>query len=430
MVSETAPGRPDPGEPDLEEYRLAARQWLAANLERREAGPAGLVRGGGTHSAEEYLPERALQRKIYQAGYAGINWPKRYGGQGLSDAHARAFAQEAAPYRMPDLGHAGGTTYGPVSQTLLRHASPDFLARHVPRILAGDELFVQLFSEPDAGSDMAGITTRAVRDGEGGWLITGSKVWTSGASYADYGLCLARTNWDAPKHRGLTWFAVPMRGEGMTIRPVREITGAAEFCQEFLDEVRVSDDEVIGEVDHGWAVAQTMLLVERGAGRDDPVNMPETDPATIDPFLVELVRAAGRAQDPVARQALARIHTADWARGQLGRRITGLLRTSDRPASGIASYWKLAAGVYNPQRARLMLEIGQGQPLVWRDDAGQRAALEYLNSRVWSIAGGSNEMQRNAISERVLGLPREPSFDRGRPFSEVQRSAREWLEKN
>ncbi|OAA25800.1 acyl-CoA dehydrogenase [Frankia sp. EI5c] len=433
MPSETDGGAPDGGAPDgaaLDEFRLAARRWLAANLERRDAaGQAGVVRGGGTHSAEEYLPERALQKKIYEAGYAGINWPKEYGGQGLSDAHARAFAQEAAPYRMPDLGHAGGTTYGPVSQTLLRHGSPEFLARHVPRILAGDELFVQLFSEPDAGSDMAGITTRAVR-AEGGWLLTGSKVWTSGAAYADFGLCLARTNWDAPKHRGLTWFAVPMHAKGMSIQPIREITGEAEFCQEFLDEVWVSDDEVIGEVDQGWTVAQTMLLVERGAGRDDPVNMPETDPAVIDPFLVELARSVGRAEDPVARQALARIHTADWARGQLGRRITGLLRTSDRPASGIASYWKLAAGVYNPQRARLIMEIGQGQPLVWRDAAGQRAALEYLNSRVWSIAGGSNEMQRNAISERVLGLPREPSFDRGRPFGEVLRSARQWSENN
>jgi alkylation response protein AidB-like acyl-CoA dehydrogenase len=414
---------------DLEDYRRRARGWLEANLERRDPGQASIGRGGSRHADEAYQAERDLQKKIYQGGYAGINWPREYGGQGLSDQHARAFIEEAIPYRTPDLGHAGGTTYGPCGQTIIRHGSPEFLARHVPRILAAEELFVQLFSEPSAGSDMAGITTRAVRDGDR-WLITGSKIWTSGAEQADYGMCLARTDWDAPKHRGLTWFAIPLRAKGVAIHPIREITGDAEFCQEFLDEVEVSDDEIIGEVNQGWRVAQTMLLLERGAGRDDPLNMPAVQPADIDPYLLELIRAAGRADDPVARQAVARIHTADWARGALGRRIGALIRTTDKPPAGIASYWKLAAGIQNPERARLILEIGQGLGLVWRDsdgDQGQRGALDYLNSRVWSIAGGSNEMQRNAISEQILGLPREPSFDRGKPFNEVVHAAREWI---
>ncbi len=158
------------------------------------------VRGGGHRTREDFLPERALQKKIYEAGYAGISWPKEYGGQGLTQEHARVFAEEARSFEMPDLGHAGGTTFGACAQTMLRHGSPEFLARHVPRMLAGDELFVQLFSEPSAGSDLAGITTRAVQDGES-WVLTGSKVWTSGAAYADYGMCLARTDFDAPKHR-------------------------------------------------------------------------------------------------------------------------------------------------------------------------------------------------------------------------------------
>jgi alkylation response protein AidB-like acyl-CoA dehydrogenase len=265
------------GEPDLDSNRRQARQWLSENLEPADPGRPAHRRGGGLESAEDYEPARALQRRLYQAGYAGIDWPAACGGQGLTPAHARAFAEEAVHYRLPDLGHAGGTTYGPVGQTLIRHGSPEFLLRHVPRILAGDELFCQLFSEPSAGSDMAGIMTRADRDGDD-WIITGSKIWTSGAHYADFGMCLARTNWDAPKHRGLTWFAVPLRAPGVSIHPIREITGSAEFCQEFLDGVRVSGDEVIGEVDAGWTVAQTMLLVERGAGRDDPVNMPATQP--------------------------------------------------------------------------------------------------------------------------------------------------------
>jgi len=415
--------------PDLQAYRERARQWLSENLEPADPGKPPHGRGGGQETYEDFLPARALQRKIYQAGYAGIDWPAVCGGQGLTAAHAQAFAQEALHYRLPDLGHAGGTTYGPVGKTLIRHGSPEFLARHVPRMLAGDELFCQLFSEPSAGSDMAGIMTRADRDGDG-WVITGSKIWTSGAHYADFGMCLARTNWDAPKHRGLTWFAVPLRGPGVSIHPIREITGGAEFCQEYLDEVRVGADEVIGEVDAGWTVAQTMLLVERGAGRDDPIHMPAVDPQTIDPFLLRLASEAGRSADPVARQAIAKIHTAEWARAQLGSRIGALMRAGGKPASGLASYWKLSEGLRAPERARLLMEIGQGMPLVWApgDSGGDHAAREYLNSRVWSIAGGSNEMQRNAISEQILGLPREPSFDKGKPFSEVVHQARNWTQ--
>lgn len=413
--------------PEIARYRQAARDWLAANLEPRDPNAPHNVRGAGELSTQEYQAERALQKKLYEAGYAGINWPSEYGGQGLTDRHARVFAEEAVRYRTPELGHAGGTTYGPCGQTIVRHGSPEFLRTHVPRMLAGEELFVQLFSEPSAGSDMAGITTKAVREGDK-WLITGSKIWTSGAHYADYGMCLARTDWDAPKHRGLTWFAIPLRAKGVAIHPIREITGDAEFCQEFLDDVEVGDDAIIGEINQGWTVAQTLLLVERGAGRDDPLNMPAAQAAVIDPFLLKVLGAAGRTDDPVARQTVARIHTADWAKSVLGQRITGLLRSGEKPAGGIASYWKLAAGVYNPERSRLILEIGQGLGLVWKDgdEDGNRAALDYLNSRVWSIAGGSNEMQRNAISEQVLGMPREPSFDKGKPFREVVNSARQW----
>jgi alkylation response protein AidB-like acyl-CoA dehydrogenase len=413
--------------PDLDTYRQQARQWLSDNLETRDPAKPSHVRGGGNDTAEDYLPARALQKKIYQAGYAGIDWPAEYGGQGLTRAHARVFAEEARGFQTPGLGHAGGTTYGPVGHTLLKHGSPEFMARHGPKILAGEELFVQLFSEPSAGSDMAGIMTRADRDGDD-WVITGSKIWTSGAHYADYGMCLARTDWDAPKHRGLTWFAVPLRSAGVDVRPIREITGGAEFCQEFLDEVRVSAAEVIGEVDQGWAVAQTMLLVERGAGRDDPVNMPATEPQTIDPSVLRAADSAGRRQDPVARQAIAKIHIGDWARSQLGTRIGGLMQAGGKPPVGLVSYWKLSEGQRMPERARLLLEIGQGVPLAWEPgaDGGDDVALEYLNSRVWSIAGGSNEMQRNAISEQVLGLPREPSFDKGKPFREAVHDARNW----
>jgi alkylation response protein AidB-like acyl-CoA dehydrogenase len=415
--------------PDVEEYRQRAREWLAANMEPRRTSQTVQLRGRRQHrSAEEFAGERALQAKLYAAGYAGITWPAEYGGQGLTPEHERAFAAEAANYRMPELGSAGGITYGPCGQTMLRHGSPEFLRRHVPKMLAGEEFFVQFFSEPGAGSDLAGVTTRAVRDGNR-WILTGSKIWTSGAADADYGMCLARTDWDAPKHRGLTWFAVPIHAKGVTVEPIREINGDAEFCQEFLDEVELTDDDVIGEVNEGWAVAQTMLLFERSSGQGDARVEKPVD-AGIDPDVIRLAERAGRLHDPVARQLMAQIHITDWARVQLGHRVGALMRTSDKPANGIASYWKLAAGIYDPLRARWTMEIGQGVPIVWRDRDGdgddQLAALNFLNSRIWSIAGGSNEMQRNGIGERVLGLPREPSFDSQKPFNEVIRSARSW----
>jgi alkylation response protein AidB-like acyl-CoA dehydrogenase len=254
--------------PDIEAYRREVRRWLAANLapDDQDRQGAGL-RGLDHKTVEGIAAERPIQRRLYEGGYAGITWPKEYGGQGLTAAHQRVFDEEAAGYRLPDFGVAGGTTMGVCARTMLAHASPGFLRRHIPRILAGDELWVQFFSEPGAGSDLAGVTTRATRDGDR-WILSGSKVWSSGAYYADYGMCLARTDWDVPKHRGLTWFAVPVGAPGVTVEPIREINGDAEFCQEFFDDVELSDDDVIGEVNKGWSVAQTMLVFERGAGRD------------------------------------------------------------------------------------------------------------------------------------------------------------------
>ena len=179
---------------------------------------------------------------MYEAGYAGITWPKEYGGQGLHPAYERAFAQEARGYVLPDLGIAGGATLGVCGPTMVAHASPAFLAREVPRMLSGDAIVAQFFSDPDAGSDLAGVRTQAVRDGDR-WILNGSKIWSSGAYYADYGMCLARTNWDVPKHRGLTWFLVPTDAPGVTVERIRQINGNSEFCQEFFNDVELSDDD-------------------------------------------------------------------------------------------------------------------------------------------------------------------------------------------
>jgi alkylation response protein AidB-like acyl-CoA dehydrogenase len=417
---------------DDEAFRERARAWLAENLEPAPPGGVQRIRGTG-HMTEDVLAHaRGLQRKLYEAGFAGISWPKEYGGQGLSQAHERAFYEEAVGYQMPNFGVAGGTTFGVCALTMLRHASPEFLSHHIPRILAGDELWVQFFSEPGAGSDLAGITTRATRDGDR-WILNGAKIWSSGAYYADYGMCLARTNWDVPKHRGLTWFAVSTKAPGVTVRPIKEINGDIEFCEEFLDDVELTDDDVIGDVNDGWTVAQTMLVFERGGDRGGAALAAQAQHSAseLPPDLVALARRVGRENDPVVRQQIARVHTMNYVQAQLGQRIASHLRAATGQAAGIAAYGKLAMGTFDPQRARIAMEIGRGAALVWEpgDLEGQRASLNYLNGRVMSIAGGTNEMQRNAIGERVLGLPREPSFDTDKPFSEVVRNAAEWTGK-
>ncbi|MCH2170441.1 acyl-CoA dehydrogenase family protein [Myxococcota bacterium] len=404
----------------IDDFRTEARNWISQNLEPLEHSNTKILRGVDNLSAEDLPPERELQRKIYQAGYAGISWPAEYGGQGLTKQHEVVFVEESANYRMPDFGVLTGTTFLVCGNTMLAHASPDFLSRHIPRILAGDELVVQFFSEPSAGSDLAGLTTRATRDGDD-WILNGSKTWSSGAACADWGMCLARTNWDVPKHRGLTWFAVPCNAPGLRIDPIKEINGDEEFCQEFFDDVRISDAERIGPVDGGWNITHSMLVFERGAGRVVSETAP-AGPGELAPDLVALAQRLGRTSAPNVRQLIASAHIDDYARQQLAYRIAGQIRKNGAN-TGMAAYGKLATGTYDPIRAQIALEIGGAAALTWEkgDRDGIEPSIDYLNSRVMSIAGGSNEVQRNGISERVLDLPREPAFDLDKPFREVER---------
>jgi alkylation response protein AidB-like acyl-CoA dehydrogenase len=411
-----------PSSLNLEDYRRDARAWLEANFERR-TGQTG--RGGSeSKTAAEIVASRELQRRLYDGGYAGLTFPKEYGGQGLSDAHERAFREEATGFVMPDFGGAGIVMFGPIARSMLAHASHEFLQRHIPKMLSGEELWCQFYSEPEAGSDLAGIRTRATRDGDH-WVLRGSKIWSTGANHADYGMCLARTDWDVPKHRGLTWFAVPTTSEGLTVRPITQINGGAGFCEEFLDDVVVHESDIIGEVNQGWPVAQTMLVYERGAGEGGSSPL---EPRDLAPDLVALARRSGRLDDPVARQSLARAHVNDYVLFHLGRRIAARLRSAQTPDPAVAAYGKLASGTLTPIRARIAVELAGGHALFWSGDqeGDSQTSINYLNGRMSSIAAGTNEMQRNGIGERVLGLPREPSFDSNKPFSEVVRDARNW----
>ncbi len=331
---------------------------------------ARYTRGGtGVSAAEARTPDeiarnRTLQRKLFDAGgWAGISYPEAYGGRGgLSEAHERVFTEESSNYVTPDFGAVGLVTFGPIGRSMLAHATPAFLERHIPKMLAGDALWCQFYSEPEAGgSDLAGIRTRATRDGEN-WVIRGSKIWTTGgAQNADYAMCLARTDWHVSKHRGLTWFAVPTSAKGVAIRPIVLVDGNAGFCEETLDDVVVSDADIIGQINDGWSVAQTMLVYERRAGEGFMVS----EPRELAPDLVALARKANRLggsdreaghsartyqrlRTTPSRKALVRRPTGLGDTESGGRRIHQTGRRRPRTATGSAGY-----GNRRHQRRRL-----------------------------------------------------------------------------
>jgi len=409
---------------DLGRYRAELRAWISRNLPPRP--PGADLRAAHDITPERLREERGKQRALHAAGYVGITVPEEYGGQGLTQEHQRVWLEESSAFAVPAPGGiASHVTLGIVLPTLLVHASEDQKRRWIPRILSGEEIWVQLLSEPGAGSDLAGLLTRATRDGDA-WVLNGTKVWSSGAMAADFGICLARTDWDAPKHRGLTWFKVPLHDPQVTVRPIREINGSAEFCEEFLDDVTVGPDMVIGEVGGGWPIANHMLAVERGAGAAQSAGM-ATRERTLAPDLVALAKARGLERNTATRQLIAKAHINDYMQAELTQRVGGAIAVGKADPTS-ASLIKLGIGVRDPLRAALAMEIGGRAAIAWPAAArdGSAAAINFLNGRIYSIAGGSNQIQRNIISERLLGMPREPSTDSDKPFREVLRDAQRW----
>jgi alkylation response protein AidB-like acyl-CoA dehydrogenase len=403
----------------LAEYRAEVREWLPANLDRATATPRD------PYHPEQVAAHRAIQRRLFDAGYAGISWPSEFGGAGLPAEYERAFAEEAVGFVTPHFGILSVTTFGSCVPTMLRHADPEYLSRHVPATLKGERLWCQFFSEPAAGSDLAGIRTTAQRDGEG-WRLYGAKVWSSLAHIADWGMCLARTDASVPKHQGLTWFAVPTDADGLTVRPLKQITGNSEFCEESLTDVFVADQDRIGAVDGGWRVTSSLLVFERGAGRPDAEECPDR-PGPLPADLVAMARRAGRSADGDALRAIVSAHIEGFAVAQVRGRIATHTRLG-KVSPGVASYAKLVDASATAARGRAQIEIGGLAATTWGLDepGGGAAAAAFLGSKAPSIAGGTEQMQRNAIAERVLGLPREPAYDVDVPFKDVAQLAARW----
>ncbi len=252
---------------DVESFRARAHAWLPETFARVDSteDPIGIrLAAEGKDPGSYPWRARTGQRMLWEGGFAGISYPVEYGGQGLTAAHLHAFTGEARRYDLGGSGGIFGMTLGMMGPTLLDLASDDVKSRYLPGMIRGDDLWVQFLSEPTGGSDLAGAVTRATRDGDT-YVINGSKVWTSSADYSDFGFCLARTDWDVPKHRGLTMFVVPLRAPGLEVIPLRLVTGETGFCQEFFDNVAVPANDVIGDLNDGWTVASRLLVHERNA---------------------------------------------------------------------------------------------------------------------------------------------------------------------
>jgi alkylation response protein AidB-like acyl-CoA dehydrogenase len=419
----------------VDAFRTRARTWLGETFAAVDAGadPIGEDPIGDRLRAEgradtEAERGRTGQRMLWEGGFAGITYPQQYGGQGLTAAHLHAFTEEARGYDLGGCGSMFAMTLGMMGPTLLDLGSDELKARYLPGMIRGDDLWVQFLSEPTGGSDLAGAVTRATRDGDH-FLLSGSKVWTSAADYSDYGFCLARTDWDVPKHRGLTMFVVPLRAPGIEVIPLRLVTGATGFCQEFFDDVAVPATDVVGDVDDGWNVASRLLVHERNAiaggsefhdldtggtrARGGELGARHGD-------LTELARARGLADDSRARQLVAEAHVLTTVNRQLSARLqTATTLGVLPPAAG--SLLKLFGSTAHVRTSDITMELAGESAVVWPgDDRAAGLGVEFLFRQATSILSGTSEIQRNIISERVLGLPREPAPDRDVPFRDVR----------
>ncbi|MGW0324089.1 acyl-CoA dehydrogenase family protein [Nocardia sp. NPDC003183] len=401
----------------VDEFRLRARRWLSDNLE-----PAPPNQHGETSKSEEsWQRAKQLQRILYDGGFAGICFPKEYGGLGLTPEHQRVFSEESRAYEMPLALNIPTLTV--CAPTILDMGTEEQKRTHLSAVLRGEELLVQFLSEPRGGSDLAGLTTRAERRGDS-WVLNGAKIWSSGAYAADYGLCLARTDWSVPKHAGLTMFLVPVRAPGVTIQRITQVDGSREFCQEFFDDVVLPAEAVLGEVDGGWETTNRQLFHERSAvGGASPYSSGiQTHSGRDISDLIELARRTGQLDDPRVREDLGEARALNMVHDQLIGHITrGIAAGEFVPAAG--SMVRLFSARNSWLQADMAVRIAGAAAATGfdADDAATgQAGQDYLMRQAWSLAGGSTEMALNQISERVLGMPREAAADRGLPFDQVE----------
>ena len=396
--------------PEQAAYRAKVRAWLEENAHHAPAH-----RGAGD-DAEAIAAHRAWQRRLAEAGFVGVTWPQEHGGQGLGPLEQVIINQELARAGVPGILDVIGV--GMLGPTIIAHGSDEQKQRYLAPMLHGDEVWCQLFSEPAAGSDLAGVQTRARREDDGGWRVSGQKVWTTNAQFAAFGLLLARTDPDVPKHNGLTMFIVPMDARGVSVRPLRQISGSPEFNEVFFDDVRLEPGSEVGPVNGGWRVALTTLMFERlaiGVGSEGMGYRAER-------FAAALAADADAARDPAVRQRFGELATELLALRFTGYRLLTALQRGEIPGpeAGLGKVTTVNAAI---AAGDLIADVLGPGTLVAGEWAEMISFLPGLKS-----AGGTEEILRNTIGERVLGLPPEPRLDKGVPFSELRAKERQEVE--
>jgi alkylation response protein AidB-like acyl-CoA dehydrogenase len=392
--------------PEQAEHRTRVRAWL-----QEHKSEAPVLSGPDAIQDEDAIiaARRAWQGKLAEAGLAGVTWPKEYGGQGLGPIEQVICNQEIARAKAPGILDAIGV--GMLGPTLIAHGTDEQKARHLGPMLHGDEVWCQLFSEPAAGSDLAAVQARARLQDDGSWRLTGQKVWTTNAQFSAYGLLLARTDIDAHKHKGLTMFIVPMDAPGVTVRGLRQISGEAEFNEVFFDDVALDADAVVGGVGNGWGTALTTLMFERvtiGLGGEGlGFNSAR--------FAQAIARDEHARRDPEVRRQLGEIAADLLAVRFTGyRTLTALQRGQiPGPEAGLAKVTIVNGAIH---AGELIADV-QG-PDALSEDSEWAYMISFLPGL--KSAGGTEEILRNTIGERVLGLPPEPRLDKGIPFSELR----------
>jgi alkylation response protein AidB-like acyl-CoA dehydrogenase len=403
--------------PELAAFRAEVREFLDAHAELRHGDDRDWSRNGAALDPDVAADYRRRcvewQGLLYESGWAGLTWPTAFGGRGLTAAHQIVFNQELARYDATSgFLTAAMALVGP---TLMAHGSPEQQERYIAPLLSGQEAWCQLFSEPGAGSDLAALATRAVRDGDE-WVVNGQKVWTSSAQHADFGILITRTDPDVPKHEGLTYFIVDMKSPGVDVRPLVQAQGVAHFNEVFLDDVRIPDVNRVGEVGGGWKVTRTTLRSESsmisGAGQ-----------ATNFGAVLSTCRRLDRTGDPLVRQELAKVFTDEQIMKWMSMRTQTAVMTGRKELALHGSLLKNFFTRALTRRVDLAVDVEGAEGMLWTDAEGEGFwQYQFLNQFAPKIGGGTEEVHRNNLGEQALGLPREPSTDKDVPWSQSKRA--------
>ena len=392
--------------PEQARFREEAATWLADNAPKDEAFRA----------LTPLEQAKQWQKQKYDAGWACIGWAPEFGGRGASPIEDVIWRQEESQYDLPANFFLIGQ--GMIAPTLMAWASDEDKARYLPPLASGEEVWCQLFSEPAGGSDLAALRTRAERDGDE-WVINGQKIWTSGAHFSDYGVIVVRTDPTVPKHKGLSYFYVDMKASGVEIKPIKQLTGDSDFNEVYFNDVRVSDQQRLGEVGQGWQVSLTTLMNERAAIGGGFGQMD----VALAMSVAQKVEIDGR---PALEDASVRARLANWYVQESGLKYTGYRSLTALSRGALPgpenSIGKLVGAPKMQAMSSYLMDLLEASGAITDESLATEAGIiqhAYMGAPGLRIAGGTDEIMANIIAERVLGLPQEPRLDKGIPFNEV-----------